>query len=179
MKSGIVAFQPILRRLLTSVVAAHHLVAAFVIRASKYGAKVRLGGPHGAGLANLFDAIAINRLAAFCIRIAKARYIAYAVLCNMVCHLRVLAEITTSVIIALPTLAALRIGAASGALTQIAGYAICRGIHACIVSAESRPAALGVCAAIVARTMRIVFWQVQPLAGGAAVVVCAALHIAA
>lgn len=179
MKSGIVAFQPILRRLLTSVVAAHHLVAAFVIRTSKYGAKVQLGGPLGAGLANLFDTIAINRLAAFCIRIAKARCIVFAILRNMACHLRVLAEIATSVILAHPTLAALRIGAASGALTQIAGYAICRGIHACIVSADSRPAALVVCAPIVVRTMRIIFWEVQPLAGGAAVVVCAALHIAA
>lgn len=180
MESGIVAFQPILRRLLTSVVAAHHLVAAFVIGASKYGAKVWLGGPLGAGLANFLDAIAIDGLAAFCIRVAKASYIiACDILCNMTRHLRVLAGIATSVILALATRAALRISAASGALTQIAGYAICRGVRACILPAEFRLAALIVCAAIVAPAMRIICCLVQPLAGDAAVVVSAALHIAA
>jgi hypothetical protein len=83
LKNGIVAFQPILRSLLTRVVAAHHLVAAFVIRASKYGAKVWLGGPFGAGLANLFDAIAMNWLAALRVAVAKARHIVCAILRNM------------------------------------------------------------------------------------------------
>lgn len=65
LKKSIVAFQSILCGLLASIIAAHDLVAANVIGASKCSVKGLLGGPLGARLANLWHAVAKDWLAAF------------------------------------------------------------------------------------------------------------------
>lgn len=81
----------------------------------------------------------------------------------MACHLRVLTWIATSVFFALATLAALLVGATPRLLTQFAIDMIGRNILTRVSSAKLRAAALGVRAAIVACTVRIIWWQMQPL----------------